>query len=42
MPRNVRNFWIEGRIDGRDSTFAAGPATKDGGFSLTIKQRPSN
>ena len=39
MPRNVRNFWIEGRIDGRESAFEGGPVSKDGGFSLTIYQR---
>lgn len=39
MPRNVRNFWLTAEIDGRASTFAAGPRSKDGGFVLHIKQR---
>jgi len=39
MPRNVRNFWLDGRIDGRSSRLEGGPQSKDGGFSLTIKQR---
>lgn len=39
MPRNVRNFWIEVEIDGQKSKFAGGPQSKDGGFSLTVRQR---
>ncbi len=39
MPRNVRNFWLDGDIDGRKSGISGGPQAKDGGFSLTIKQR---
>lgn len=39
MPRNVRNFWIEGGIDGRPSTIAGGPVGKDGGIYLTVKMR---
>lgn len=39
MPRNVRNFWIDGRIDGRSADLSGGPQSKDGGFSLTIYQR---
>jgi hypothetical protein len=39
MPRNVRNFWLEGQIDGRDTKISGRPQSKDGGFSLTIKQR---
>jgi hypothetical protein len=39
MPVNVRNFWIEGQIDGRSTRIEAGPQAKDGGFSLTIYQR---
>jgi hypothetical protein len=39
MPRNVRNFWIEGHIDGRDSEVSGGPRNKDGGFRLAIFQR---
>lgn len=39
MPANVRNFWIEASVDGIQSTIATGPRAKDGGFSLTVKQR---
>ena len=39
MPRNVRNFWIDLTVDGRRSRIAAGPAGKNGGFSLVIYQR---
>lgn len=39
MPRNVRNWWIEGNIDGRDSTLTGGPVSKDGGIDITIYQR---
>lgn len=39
MPRNVRNFWIEADIDGRESTLKGGPQNKEGGFTLTIYQR---
>ena len=39
MPRNVRNFWIELDVDGRSTPVATGPRRKDGGFSLTIRQR---
>lgn len=40
MPRNVRNFWIEPRVDGRKTDPAAfGPQGKEGGFCLTVHQR---
>lgn len=39
MPRNVRNWWIEGKIDGRSAEFSGGPQSKDGGFTLKILQR---
>lgn len=39
MPRNVRNFWIEARIDGKKTPIATGPRRKDGGFSMTIYMR---
>lgn len=39
MPRNVRNFWIDARIDGRSARLEGGPQAKDGGFSLVIRQR---
>lgn len=35
----VRNFWIEGQVDGRKSFIATGPRSKDGGFWLTIYMR---
>ena len=39
MPRNVRNWWIEGNIDGRKSALSGGPVSKDGGIDITIYQR---
>lgn len=39
MPRNVRNFWLEGQIDGRASKIEGGPVSKDGGFFLRVKMR---
>jgi len=39
MPRNVRNFWIEATVDGRQERIESGPRSKDGGFDLTIKMR---
>lgn len=39
MPRNVRNWWIDARIDGRTSKLEGGPSSKEGGFTLNIKQR---
>lgn len=39
MPRNVRNFWIEGNINGKATKIASGPVRKDGGFTLTIYMR---
>jgi hypothetical protein len=39
MPRNVRNFWVEGNVDGAKSPQGFGPRNKDGGLSLTIYQR---
>lgn len=35
-PRNVRNFFIEAEVDGRKTKAATGPASKDGGFRMTI------
>lgn len=35
----VRNFWVEGQIDGRQSKLAGGPARKDGGLNLSVFQR---
>lgn len=32
----TRNFWIEANVDGRSTTLAGGPRSKDGGFSMTV------
>ncbi len=39
MPRNVRNFWLEIEVDGRKSRIGVGPVRKNGGFTLSIRQR---
>lgn len=39
MPRNVRNFWIDANIDGRQESLSGGPASKTGGFTLNIRMR---
>jgi hypothetical protein len=39
MPRMVRNFWIDARIDGRRSVLRGGPRSKEGGLALTLYQR---
>jgi hypothetical protein len=39
MPRNVRNWWIEARIDGRTTRIACGPQSKIGGIEIRILQR---
>jgi len=39
MPKHVRNFWIEGQVDGRRGTISGGPIAASGGFRLTIFQR---
>jgi len=38
MPRNVRNFWIDLDVDGRNP-ISAGPKGAGGGFELNIKMR---
>jgi len=35
----MRNFWIDGRIDGRKTSLAGGPRRKDGGFYLKVYQK---
>ena len=35
----VRNWWIEVEIDGRKTKLQGGPQAKDGGFTLTVRQR---
>jgi hypothetical protein len=36
---SMRNFWIEGIIDGRQEKLTGGPRAKEGGFDLTIYMR---
>ena len=35
----TRNFWIDARIDGRETELCGGPRAKDGGMEITIMQR---
>jgi hypothetical protein len=35
----TRNFWIDAEIDGRKTTIASGPRSRDGGFDLSISMR---
>jgi len=39
MPRVVRNFWIEGSVDGAKKDIGTGPRKPGGGFSLNIYVR---
>ena len=39
MPRNIRNFWIETFVDGRNIDTATGPRAKDGGFETHVSIR---
>lgn len=39
LPRNVRNFWLEGRVDGRQSRIRTGPVSAGGGFELRVSIR---
>ena len=39
MPRCVRNFWLDARIDGRTNPLSSGPKGRDGGFQLAILSR---
>lgn len=39
MPRNVRNFWIELEVDGKQTKIATGPRSVEGGFSLRVRMR---
>ena len=38
----VRNFWIEGSIDGRNTVLAGGPQSKEGGMTILVKQRENS
>lgn len=35
----IRNFYLEGFVDGRESTLTGGPRSKDGGMEIFITQR---
>ena len=35
----VRNFWVDAQIDGRKTDLSGGPASKEGGMNIVIKQR---
>ena len=35
----LRNFWIDSKIDGRETTLSGGPRSKDGGMSIKVLQR---
>ncbi len=39
MPANVRNFWMDANIDGRDTKLSGGPRNKVGGFDIRLRQR---
>ena len=39
MPKNVRNFWIDLNVDGRQNIIGTGPKSRDGGLKLTLCQR---
>lgn len=36
MPRCVRNFWLDGEVDGASKGIGTGPKSSGGGFYLTI------
>lgn len=33
---SIRNFWIDGKVDGRATGVEGGPRPRDGGFSMTV------
>jgi len=35
----VRNYWISGKIDGRQTRLEGGPQSKEGGFELNVYMR---
>lgn len=35
----LRNFWIDSRIDGRNTILSGGPRSKDGGMHINVLQR---
>lgn len=38
----IRNFYINGNIDGRRTTLSGGPQSKEGGMSIVITQRDNS
>ena len=39
MPRNVRNFWVDVDVDGKQNRIGTGPRSKDGGMDVEFKIR---
>ena len=39
MPRNVRNFWFDAWIDGKQEKVSSGPRAKNGGMDIVLKVR---
>ena len=35
----IRNFWAEVSVDGYKTKMAGGPRSKNGGMTITVKQR---
>lgn len=35
----MRNFWIKGQVDGRNSNITGGPRNKEGGMNVSLYQR---
>mgnify|MGYP001598960663 CR=1 FL=1 len=42
MPKNVRNTWVEAKVDGRKTDIVFGPRAKSGGLTMTIWIRDRN
>ena len=38
-PRNVRNFWVDVDVDGKQNSVATGPRSADGGMDANFKIR---
>ena len=39
MPRSVRSYWVEPRVDGRGAMSGFGPKAKNGGMEAVVKMR---
>lgn len=39
MPRNVRNFWLTLKVDGKKTDVATGPRARSGGFRCHVLMR---